>query len=145
MEHTVMEICIYNDSTHRSQVIALWKSVFNYTDARNSPDLSIDCKLAVNDTLFFVAISDGQVVGTVMTGYDGHRGWIYSLAVAPLKRHHKIGTALLTHAENALQKRGCVKVNLQILSSNEAVTDFYIKNGYKVEPRISMGKELRNF
>lgn len=145
MKHTVMEICIYNDSEHRSQVITLWKSVFNYADARNSPDVTIDCKLAVNDNLFFVAITNHQVVGTVMTGYDGHRGWIYSLAVAPEKRYKNIGTALLTHAENALKSLGCVKVNLQILSSNEAVTSFYIKNGYKVEPRISMGKELRKF
>jgi ribosomal protein S18 acetylase RimI-like enzyme len=140
-----MDICIYDDKEHRAQVIALWKSVFNYSDARNAPELTIDCKLAVNDDLFFVAVSDNLVVGTVMTGYDGHRGWIYSLAVAPVKRHHNIGTALLTHAENALKKLGCIKVNLQVLPSNEAVTAFYIKNGYKVEPRISMGKELRTF
>jgi ribosomal protein S18 acetylase RimI-like enzyme len=145
MEYPVMKICNYNDSEHRSDVIALWKQVFNYTDARNAPDLTIDSKLTVNDSLFFVAISENKVVGTVMSGYDGHRGWIYSLAVAPVKRNKRIGTALLTHAEIALKKLGCVKVNLQVLPSNEAVTAFYIKNGYKVEPRISMGKELRQF
>jgi ribosomal protein S18 acetylase RimI-like enzyme len=138
-----MEIKQYNDKDHRAQVIALWKSVFNYSDPRNAPDVTIDSKLAVNDNLFFVAVADNQVVGTVMTGYDGHRGWIYSLAVAPGKRHQKIGSALLSHAENSLKELGCIKVNLQILPSNEAVTSFYIKNGYKVEPRISMGKELR--
>lgn len=140
-----MEIKQYNDREHRAQVTALWKSVFNYSDARNAPDVTIDNKLAVNDGLFFVAVADNQVVGTVMTGYDGHRGWIYSLAVAPGKRHLKTGTLLLTHAENALVNLGCVKVNLQVLPSNEAVTAFYIQNGYKVEPRISMGKELRKF
>ncbi len=145
MEQISMVIKNYNDNVHRSEVIALWKSVFNYTDARNSPELTIDSKLAVNDDLFFVAILDNQVVGTIMTGYDGHRGWIYSLAVAPERRYTKTGSALLTHAENALKQLGCVKVNLQILQANEAVTAFYIKNGYKVEPRISMGKELRQF
>jgi ribosomal protein S18 acetylase RimI-like enzyme len=145
MENHIMEIYTYNDNEHRSQVIALWKLVFNYTDARNAPDLTIDCKLAVDDNLFFVAVSENQVIGTVMAGYDGHRGWIYSLAVVPANRHKNAGTALLTHAENALKILGCIKVNLQVLPANEAVTAFYIKNGYKVEPRISMGKELRQF
>ncbi len=138
-----MEITNYIDHQHRSQVIEIWKSIFNYKDARNDPDFLIDCKLAVNDDLFFVAISRNKVIGTIMAGYDGHRGWIYSLAVIPEKRDQSIGTGLLIHAENALKRLGCAKVNLQIVQSNEVVKGFYLKNGYKIEERISMGKEIK--
>jgi ribosomal protein S18 acetylase RimI-like enzyme len=77
-----------------------------------------------------------------MAGYDGHRGWIYSMAVAPDRRGQGLGSRLLDHALEALKKRGCVKVNLQILESNEAVRRFYEANGFTAEPRLSMGKVL---
>ena len=77
-----------------------------------------------------------------MAGYDGHRGWIYSLSVAPDMRKKKIGTKLLHHAEHALAELGCVKINLQIVESNNNVKSFYEKNSYAEEARISMGKEI---
>jgi len=77
-----------------------------------------------------------------MAGYDGHRGWIYSLAVLPGKRKSRIGTRLLEHAEKELSACGCVKINLQINIDNASVKGFYLKNGYAVEERISMGKEI---
>ena len=81
------EIQTFVDSRHRGQVIALWKAVFGYPDPRNEPSLVIDKKMAESDGLFFVAESGaGEVVGTVMCGYDGHRGWVYSLAVAESER-----------------------------------------------------------
>jgi ribosomal protein S18 acetylase RimI-like enzyme len=85
---------------------------------------------------------DGKTVGTVMGGYDGHRGWIYSLAVDPDHRHQKIGTALVRHVVRTLANLGCPKINLQVLSSNVATVDFYTKLGYRVEERISLGKVL---
>ena len=51
---------------------------------------------------------------------------------------------MLKHAENVLKKLGCVKINLQIFKDNESVADFYLKNGYSVEERISMGKEIKD-
>ena len=75
-----------------------------------------------------------------MAGYDGHRGWIYSLAVAPRFRRRGIATALVHHVEQALAARDCPKINLQILPSNSAVIAFYHKLGYTLEDRISMGK-----
>jgi ribosomal protein S18 acetylase RimI-like enzyme len=121
----------------------LWNRVFGYGDARNSPELAIDKKLEAGDSLFFVAASGQDVVGTVMAGYDGHCGWIYLLAVSPEHRHRGIGTALIRHAEDELARRGCVKINLQILESNESVVKFYFSNGYAVEKRISMGKQIQ--
>jgi ribosomal protein S18 acetylase RimI-like enzyme len=124
-------------------VAALWTSVFAYPTAHNNPTASIQRKLACQRELFFVAILDGIVVGTVMGGYDGHRGWIYSLAVAPHARRRGIGTTLMHHVECALQQRGCPKINLQVLGPNTATVAFYQKLGYAVEERISMGKVLK--
>src|SRR5689334_3954259 len=110
-----VKIVPYSDPAHRSEVVALWTSVFGYDAPHNSPTLAIDKKLAVDDQLFFVAVVGGSVAGTVMAGYDGHRGWIYSLAVAPPFRRRRIGAQLMAAAENALTQRGCVKINLQIM------------------------------
>jgi len=137
-----MNIVNYDDSSHRNGVVGLWDKVFGYADSRNCPSAVIDKKLAAGDGLFLVAVESGRVTGTIMAGYDGHRGWIYSLAVAPEQRLRKIGCDLLSSAENALIQKGCMKINLQILSSNKDVQDFYEKNGYIAEERISMGKEI---
>lgn len=136
----VVTIMPYKDALHRSQVIALWDAVFNYQAPHNKPDLVIDKKIDVDDQLFFVAVDDDAVVGTIMTGYDGHRGWIYSVAVSPSHRRQAIGSRLVAHAERALACKGCMKINLQILESNESVVAFYSSLGYSVEKRISMGK-----
>jgi ribosomal protein S18 acetylase RimI-like enzyme len=135
-------IAHYNDQSHRSQVIALWKKVFAYETAHNRPALVIDKKLAVNDDLFFVAIAGDTVAGTIMAGYDGHRGWIYSVAVSPSHRRQGIGAQLVSHAERALINKGAVKINLQIMQGNESVIEFYASLGFSVEKRISMGKPI---
>jgi ribosomal protein S18 acetylase RimI-like enzyme len=132
----------YNDRSHRNQVVALWETVFAYQTAHNRPSLVIDRKLAVNDDLFFVGLIDNRVVGTVMAGYDGHRGWIYSVAVSPAHRREGIGSQLVSHAESALIAKGSVKINLQIMQGNESVTAFYAALGFSVEKRISMGKPI---
>ncbi len=136
-------ICTFNDSAHRDQVIALWEAVFGYETAHNRPALVIDKKLAVEDGLFFVAMLGAEVIGTIMAGYDGHRGWIYSVAVHPDHRKQGIGSQLVVHAESALTGRGCMKINLQIMDGNESVAAFYASLGYAVEPRVSMGKRIQ--
>jgi ribosomal protein S18 acetylase RimI-like enzyme len=123
-------------------VIALWTEVFGYTAAHNRPEAVIQQKLAVQSELFFVARLDGRLAGTVMGGYDGHRGWVYSLAVRPDLRRRGVGTALMRHIERELASRGCPKINLQVLATNVATVTFYAKLGYSVEERISMGKVL---
>ena len=95
------------------------------------------------DDLLFVAQSNQEkVVGTIMAGYDGHRGWLYSLAVSDPWRGRGIGSALVDLAETELFGRGCLKINLQILEENREVEGFYQKLGYVTEPRISMGKTI---
>jgi ribosomal protein S18 acetylase RimI-like enzyme len=133
----------FDNLSHRDQVITLWETVFGYETAHNRPGLVIDKKIAINDQLFFVALVGVEVVGTIMAGYDGHRGWIYSVAVHPGHRKQRIGSNLVSHAEHALIERGCLKINLQIMEGNESVTAFYSALGYSEEKRISMGKRIQ--
>jgi ribosomal protein S18 acetylase RimI-like enzyme len=132
----------YEDAKDREQVISLWHTVFGYETAHNEPSLTIAKKLNANDHLFFVAEDNGSVVGTAMAGYDGHRGWLYAISVHPNYRRNRLGSRLVHHAEQALTSIGCMKVNLQLLASNEDTAVFYESIGYAVEPRISMGKVL---
>ena len=132
----------YLNAIHRPQVMDLWREVLGYQSGHNAPALVIDTKLAVQDGLFFVAVEAQAVVGTVLAGYDGHRGWLYSVAVHPAHQHKGIGTALVRHAEQALTARGCMKINLQIVEGNEGVAAFYAALGYAVEKRVSMGKRV---
>jgi len=136
-----MEIRTFHESD-TDAVVALWKDVFAASAPHNDPAQVIRHKLAVGDELFFVALLDGQLVGTVMCGYDGHRGWIYSLAVQREFRRRGVGTALIERAELKLVRAGCPKVNLQVVASNSAVVSLYRRLGYSVEDRISMGKVL---
>ena len=137
--HSIID---YTDAIHRRPVIALWETVFGYEDNHNKPDLAIDKKLAAQDGLFFVAVLDGTVIGSILAGYDGHRGWLYAVAVHPSHRNQGLGKALVRFAEEALTARGCLKINLQIIAGNPSVA-FYEALGYAVEPRVSMGKKLR--
>ncbi len=136
-----MQLRPYEDADEGA-VIALWNEVLPDAAPHNDPATAIRNKLAVERDLFFVAVVDGAVVGTVLGGYDGHRGWVYSLAVKPQCQHRGIGSALVRRLEQALAGRGCLKVNLQVRSSNAGVVAFYEKLGYAIEPRVSMGKRL---
>lgn len=145
MAHFTPSVAIqsYSDATQREQVMALWKTVFGYDSPHNEPSLVLDQKLAVADDLLFVALLEKKVTGTIMAGYDGHRGWLYSLAVLPEHRRLGIGSALVRHAEQALVTRGCMKINLQVVESNSQVVGFYEALGYAMEPRVSMGKRFQ--
>ena len=134
-----MEIRPFQE-TDRDSVVALWNDVFPDPAPHNEPHGAIDRKTSVDGSLFFVAVESGRVIGTVMGGYDGHRGWIYSLAVAPDQRRRRIGTALMQRVEDELARLGCPKINLQVLGENEDVVAFYRQLNYQVEDRVSLGK-----
>lgn len=119
----------------------MWETVFPDDPPRNRAEVAIPAKLAV-DELFWVALEDGAVIGSIMAGYDGHRGWLYAVAVDPGHRRGGLGSALVRHAETALETLGCGKVNLQVRATNAAVAAFYERLGYAVEERISMGRRL---
>lgn len=108
----------------------------------NDPYADIRRKLQTQPELFLVGTLDGQLVSTVMAGYEGHRGWINYLAVAPGRRRQGIGRRMMQAAEARLRALGCPKINLQVRSSNLGVIEFYRKIGFSVDDVVSLGKRL---
>jgi len=121
---------------------ALWREAFPNDPPRNRAAQSVPAKLALNDDLLFVAVEDDQVLGSIMAGYDGHRSWLYSVAVREDAKRRGIGTALVKTAEMAMRKLGCCKINLQVRSTNTSVIAFYKGLGFAVEDHVSMGRLL---
>jgi ribosomal protein S18 acetylase RimI-like enzyme len=138
---TSVDVRAYED-TDEAAVVALWDACFVEQRSWNQPRELIRRKVAVARDLFLVATLDRRIVGAVIAGWDGHRGWLYHLAVAPDVRRRGIGSRLVRAAESLLQARGCPKVNLQILAANRDVVRFYERLGFAVEERVSMGKPL---
>ena len=127
-------------------VVELWRRC-DLVRPQNDPHKDIRRKLHVQPHLFLVATVDGNdaaVVGTVMAGYEGHRGWVNYLAVCPTHRRRGVGRALMAEAERLLRDAGCPKINLQVRSTNAAVLDFYRAIGFAVDDVISMGKRLEH-
>lgn len=122
----------------KDQLVCLWKEVFPGNSPHNEPTAVIEAKLNV-DRLLFVAAEGDAIVGSVMAGYDGHRGWLYAVAVHPTIQRNGTGSKLVKYALEQLQKLGCIKINLQVVSTNSAVVAFYESLGFHTEDRISMG------
>lgn len=136
-----MEIRRYRPSDFDG-VRLLWEEAFPNDPPWNRAEVAIPAKLAFQPELLFVAVDDGVIIGSAMAGYDGHRGWLYSVAVRQVGQRGGVGSALVREAERALAALGCEKVNLQVRGSNEAVARFYTKLGYAIEDRISLGRRL---
>ncbi|WP_439538425.1 GNAT family acetyltransferase [Sphingomonas sp.] len=125
-----------------AELDALWRTVFPDDPPHSHATVAIPPKLAVQRDLLLVAQEGDHVLGTIMAGYDGHRGWLYKLAVHPRARGCGIARALIRAAERALADLGCTKVNLQVRDTNNDAAAFWAHMGYAVEPRISMGRQL---
>jgi ribosomal protein S18 acetylase RimI-like enzyme len=119
---------------------ALWREAFPDDQPRHRAEVVIPAKLAFQPDLLLVARDQDRVVGSVMVGYDGHRGWINRLAVLKSRRAQGVGALLMREAEDRLGALGCRKINLQVRASNRGVVDFYRSLGYDLEERISMSK-----
>jgi ribosomal protein S18 acetylase RimI-like enzyme len=135
-----MIVRAYRESDEAA-VVALWGA--NLTSRPwNEPVAAIHRKLEIQREMFLVAEVDGQVVGTTMAGYDGHRGWIYSVAVHSDHRRKGIATAMIREAERLLKAIDCPKINLQVMPNNPAAVALYDSLGYAIEDRVSMGKPI---
>jgi ribosomal protein S18 acetylase RimI-like enzyme len=97
-------------------------------------------KVAYQPELLLLAEEDERLQASVMAGYDGRRGWINCLAVRPERQGKGLGTQLVRLAEEKLTALGCLKINLQVRSSNTGVMRFYERLGYRVDEVVSMGK-----
>lgn len=123
------------------EVVALWQHC-GLLRPWNNPRKDIQRKVQVQADLFLVAFLEGQVAATVMAGYEGHRGWINYLAVAPELQRKGLGRLMMSEAEKRLREQGCPKINLQVRTSNRGVIAFYERLGYGSDDVVSMGKRL---
>lgn len=131
------------ETKDEEQVISLWKEC-KLVVPWNDPRKDIQRKLKVNPELFLVGEIEGIIVGSIMGGYEGHRGWVNYLAVSPSYQKKGYGRQLTEAVEEKLKKMGCAKVNLQVRDTNLEVIEFYKTIGYDLDHVIGMGKRLES-
>ncbi|MFE5410408.1 GNAT family acetyltransferase [Microbacterium sp. NPDC056569] len=129
------------DLSDTEAVVSLWQQA-GLTRPWNNPYQDISRKLSVQPELFLVAVDGRTLVGTVMAGYDGHRGWLYYLASAPDRRGEGIARKLVSHAEELLTDMGCPKVQLMVRPENGIAQGFYDALGYEPFETWNTGKRL---
>ena len=129
------------ETSDEEAVVALWGRC-GLTRPWNDPRKDIARKLTVQPELFLVAAVDGAVVASVMAGYEGHRGWVNYLAVAPGHRGKGLGRRLMEEVERRLLERGCPKLNMQVRRENTAAIAFYGRLGYAPDDAVALGKRL---
>jgi ribosomal protein S18 acetylase RimI-like enzyme len=125
----------------RDPVVNLWRRC-GLVRPNNDPFKDIARKLKVRPDLFLVALIGDTIVGSVMVGYEGHRGWINYLGVCPNHRRRGIGRLMMEEAERLLRLERCPKINLQVRASNAEVLAFYRAIGYLQDDVVSLGKRL---
>jgi ribosomal protein S18 acetylase RimI-like enzyme len=122
-------------------VVRLWEKC-GLTRPWNDPRRDIERKLTTQPELFLVGTDGGSVMASAMIGFDGHRGWVYYLAVDPGRRGQGHARTLMTEAERLLIELGCPKIMLMVRSSNTAVVDLYEHLDYVREDTLLLGKRL---
>jgi ribosomal protein S18 acetylase RimI-like enzyme len=144
MAHQPQDLVIRSfDRGDEEAVISLWEAA-GLTRPWNDPRKDIARKMRIQPESFLVAVLDGEVIGSVMAGYDGHRGWINYLAVTPSSRRAGVGRALMSEAERMLREAGCPKINLQVRGTNDSAVGFYEALGYTTDDVISLGRRLEH-
>ena len=124
-----------------ADVVGLWDAC-GLVVPWNDPRKDIQRKLRIQRELFLVGLSNERLVATVMSGYEGHRGWINYLAVAQEHRRQGFGRRMMEAAEVRLRELGCPKINLQVRRSNIQAANFYRSLGFLEDESISLGKRL---
>ena len=124
-------------------MIALWQAA-GLTRPWNDPRKDIARKLSLQPELFLVGELDGELIASAMAGYDGHRGSLYYLAVAPAQQRRGHARALMAEVEARPRALGCPKLNLQVRLDNADARGFYAQLGYELEERIDFGKRLEH-
>ncbi len=128
-------------ATDTEAVVELWHQV-GITRSWNDPYLDIERKMTVQPELFLVGLYEEVLVATAMSGFDGHRGWLYYFAVAPEHQGQGLGRQMLAEVERLLVERGCPKLNVQVRSGNEALIERYRQWGYGGDGATGLGKRL---
>ncbi|WP_376964176.1 GNAT family acetyltransferase [Azospirillum sp. A26] len=124
-------------------VITLWRAC-DLVASYNDPAADFRFALDGDNSTVLVGEDDRKtIVGAVMVGHDGHRGWLYYGAASPALRGHGIGRKLVDAGESWLLARHVVKVQLIVRPTNTAVVSFYEHLGFEEMPRTLMGKWLK--
>ncbi|MCZ6882292.1 MAG: GNAT family acetyltransferase [Gammaproteobacteria bacterium] len=129
------------ETTDQQAVIDLWKDC-GLVVPWNDLVKDIERKLKFDRDLLLVGELAGEIVASVMGGYEGHRGWINYLAVSPRHQRKGYGRLIMEVVELAIRQKGCPKINLQIRGSNTDMASFYQAIGYDIENVIGLGKRL---
>ena len=90
----------------------------------NRAEVAIPAKLAAQPELFLICLDGDLAVGSIMAGYDGHRGWLYTVAVLNSHRRRGVGAALVHGAEDRLRSMDCNKINLQVRAETSPLSNF---------------------
>ena len=122
-------------------VVALWQRC-GLTRPWNDPSADIALARKGPNSAVLVGREGNSIVASVMVGYDGHRGWVYYVAVDPDHRHKKYGRVIMDAAENWLRQRGIEKMQLLVRSDNTGVKAFYEQLGYLEQERVVYAKWL---
>ncbi|MET3711572.1 ribosomal protein S18 acetylase RimI-like enzyme [Sphingomonas trueperi] len=125
----------------RDVVIALWQAA-GLTRPWNDPAADFDRAVQGETSAILLRHDDAVLLGTAMVGEDGHRGWVYYLAVAESARGQGHGRALMAAAEAWLRARGCPKLQLMVREGNDAAIGFYRALGLEVQPVVTLGRFL---
>lgn len=109
---------------------------------RSDQPEEIQKKLHRDPDLFIIAETQGEIIGSVMGGFDGRRGMVYHLAVAEPYRHQGIASALMLELENRLRERGCIRYYLLVTADNQEAIRFYENRGCEQMTILTYAKDL---
>lgn len=122
--------------------IALWQAC-GLVRPWNDPAADFRLALESGSSTVLIARADGALAGSVMAGFDGHRGWVYYVAVAETQRGTGLGRALMAAAEEWLRERGCPKIQLMVRTSNHDAIGFYEALGLERQEVVTLGRFLK--
>jgi ribosomal protein S18 acetylase RimI-like enzyme len=124
-------------------VYTLWENAVSGIHLRRSDEKKeIAKKLHRDPDLFLVAEEAGQIVGTVMGGFDGRRGMMYHMAVAQPYRRRGVGTALMEALEYKFKEKGCIRYYLLVAKDNLEAVNFYQERGCEIMDLYALAKDL---
>ena len=122
-------------------VIALWQRC-GLTRPWNDPAGDIAFARRGANATILIGRHEDKIIATAMVGHDGHRGWVYYVAVDPDQRAKDFGRSIMAAAEDWLRQQGVVKAMLMVRPDNTTVRAFYDKLGYEAQERVVFAKWL---
>lgn len=124
-----------------AEAVSLWQQC-GLTRPWNDPLMDLQRAMRGPDSTVLACMRDGRLLATAMVGHDGHRGWVYYLAVREAERGHGLGRTLMTSCEQWVGARGIPKLQLMVRTGNEAVRSFYARLGYEENEVVVLGRRL---